>query len=324
MSERFNSLLVGIDAGGSKMHIQVASALDDSLLLDEVYPSTGWTNLDDCTRAGILLSTVETITAPLGRVAVVVAGVHGNDSAEQSAILSAPLAGRYPIVRVLNDSNLLILAHGATSGTGVIAGTGSSATATVGDDVVTVGGWGWIFGDEGGAVGIVRDAAKQVLDAYDRNEADVLTRDFLEFFDIDHPHRLIHLFATVEPREWSKAASVIFGAAEKGSARAQKVIHAHALALAGLIAQLKHRGGDVSTIVCAGGVITGQPALFDAFKREVRRLVGTSTKIALLLDPPVKGALNLARNIHITSQTGTTTFDQLLGRSHHHPTEGIS
>lgn len=294
------------------MHVQVASALDNSLLLDEVYPSAGWANLDDTTRANILLSTVETITAPLGRVAVVVAGVHGNDSAEQGAILSAPLAGRYPIVRVLNDSNLLILAYGATSGTGIIAGTGSSATATVGDDVVTVGGWGWIFGDEGGAAGIVRDAAKQVLEAHDLDETDLLTEVFLEFFGIDHPHRLVHVFATVEPREWSRAAILIFGAAKKGSARAQKVIDAHALALAELIARLKQRGGDVSTIVCAGGVLTGQPALFDAFAHEVRRLGGASTKIALLLDPPVKGALNLARNIHITSRTGTTTSDQFL------------
>lgn len=309
MSNSETPVLVGIDAGGSKLHIQVASAIDGSLLADAVHPSSGWANLDDATRADILLSVVETTTASVGKPLVVVAGVHGNDSPEQEAVLRAPLAARYPTVRVLNDSNLLILAHGKISGTGVIAGTGSSATATMGDDVVTVGGWGWIFGDEGGAVGIVRDAAKQVLEAYDLGETDLLTDVLLGHFDIKHPHGLTHLFSTVEPREWAQAARLVFSAAEQGSPRAKKVIDAHALALAELIALLKRRGGDVGTIVCAGGVITGQPSLFSAFTREVRRLVGSATEVALLRDPPVAGALNLARHIHTTSLAAPTKFD---------------
>ncbi|CAK8741481.1 hypothetical protein SODG_004840 [Sodalis praecaptivus] len=101
---------------------------------------------------------------------------------------------------MLNDSHLLILAYGKHSGTGVIAGTGSSATATVGDGVITVGGWGWIFGDEGGAAGIVRDATKQVLDLYDRGEADPFATAFLSYFSVVHPHGLEQVFATVEPR----------------------------------------------------------------------------------------------------------------------------
>lgn len=310
MSEFETPLLVGIDAGGSKLHIQVASALDGALLLDEVQPNAGWANLDDVTRADILVSVVENATTHRGQVSIVVAGVHGNDSPQQEAVLRAPLAARYPVVRVLNDSNLLILAHGKTSGTGVIAGTGSSATATMGDNALTVGGWGWIFGDEGGAAGIVRDAARHVLAAYDLDESDPLSTALLSYFGLDHPHGLTHVFSTLEPREWAKAASLVFMAADQGSARASKVIEHHAIALAELIALLKRRGGDVDTVVCAGGVITSQPLLFNAFSREVRRLVGASTEIALLLEPPVRGALNLARQIHITSQSGTTRSDQ--------------
>lgn len=309
MSDLKTPLLVGIDAGGSKMHIQVASALDGRLLADEVRPNDGWANLDDATRADILLATVKTAVAPFGQPTVIVAGVHGNDSPEQEAVLRGPLAAHYPVVRILNDSNLLILAYGKSSGTGVIAGTGSSATATVGDTALTVGGWGWIFGDEGGAVGIVRDAARQVLDAHDKGERDPLNEDLLGHFGIDHPHGLTHAFSTIEPRIWAQAAPLVFKAAERGSLRARKIIDDHALALAELVALLQQRGGDVQTIVCAGGVITGQPALFTAFTREVRRLLGASTETALLTDPPVRGALNLAKHIHITSQSGTTRSD---------------
>lgn len=300
MSETDKQLLVGIDAGGSKTHIQVESARDRVLMVDKIIESTGWANLNDVQRAGALLTLVETETTRLGQVAVVIAGVHGNDNPQQEAALSAPLAQRYPLVRVLNDSHLLILAYGKHSGTG------SSATATVGDGVITVGGWGWIFGDEGGAAGIVRDAAKQVLDLYDLGEADPFATAFLSYFSVVHPHGLEQVFATVEPRVWAKAACLVFDAAHSGSARAQHIIDTHALALAKQVALLKARKGDVSTVVCAGGVIVNQPSLFTAFTREVRRLVGDDTQTALLRDPPVKGALNLARQLYPTSQQGMT------------------
>ncbi|MEH0875634.1 hypothetical protein OI450_11615 [Pectobacterium cacticida] len=304
MSGNERPLLVGIDAGGSKTHIQVASVSDGKLLLDHVYESTGWANLSVQQRASTLLELVETATGAYGMAVAVVAGVHGNDTPEQEAMLSAPLAARYPLVRVLNDSHLLILAYGKTSGTGLIAGTGSSVTATVGDKALTVGGWGWIFGDEGGAAGIVRDAAKAALDAYDRGDHDPFIDDFLAWFSLDHPHSLEYVFSTTEPRVWAKAASLVFDFAKKGSVRALNIIEHHARVLAGQVALLKERGGDVSTVVCAGGVIVSQPLLFNAFNREVHRLVGDTTETALLRDPPVTGALNLARDLYLTSQQG--------------------
>ncbi|TCV95114.1 N-acetylglucosamine kinase [Biostraticola tofi] len=302
MSRSEIPLLVAIDAGGSKTHIQVESAYDNMLLLDQVYESTGWASLDGTQRAKALLALVEATTAQLGMVKVVVAGVHGNDSPEQEAVLSGPLAARYPRVRVLNDSHLLILAHGKASGTGLIAGTGSSVTATVGDNALTVGGWGWIFGDEGGATGIVRDAARAALAAYDGGESDPFAEQLLAWFGVDHPHGLEYVFSTQEPRVWAKAAPLVFDAAKNGSVRALDIINAHALALARQVALLKQRQGDVSTVVCAGGVIVSQPLLFNAFSREVRRLVGQSTQTALLLEPPVKGAISLARHLYLTSQ----------------------
>ncbi len=302
MTNSEQELLVGIDAGGSKTHIQVASACDGSLLVDLVLESTGWVNLNGEQRAAMLLELVKEKTARLGTVCCVVAGVHGNDSPEQEAVLTAPLASHYPVVRVLNDSHLLILAYGKTSGTGLIAGTGSSVTATVGNNALTVGGWGWIFGDEGGASGLVRDAAKAALDAYDHNENDILAQALLRYFSVTYPHSLEHVFSTTEPRIWSKAAYLVFEAAKQGSLRAQNIINRHALALAKQVALLKRRNGDVDTVVCAGGVIVSQPALFKAFTREVHRLVGPTTQTALLLEPPVKGALNLARQLHIQSQ----------------------
>lgn len=174
-------------------------------MVDKIIESTGWANLNDMQRAGALLTLVETETVRLGQVAGVIVGVHGNDNPQQEAALSAPPGATLPASARAYDSHLLILTYGKHSGTGVIAGTGSSATATVGDGVITVGGWGWIFGDEGGAAGIVRDAAKQALDLYDRGEADPFATAFLSYFAVVHPHSLEQVFATVEPRVWAKA-----------------------------------------------------------------------------------------------------------------------
>lgn len=297
-------LLVGIDAGGSKIHIQIESVSDGMLLVDDVHDSTDWISLNGEQRGRVLLDRVVSAAHTFGKVAVVVAGVHGNDSPEQEVILGAPLAEFCPLVRILNDSHLLILAHGKSSGTGLIAGTGSSVTATVGKKTLTVGGWGWLFGDEGGAAGLVRDTAKAALDIYDRGETDPFIDDFLAWFSLDSPHGLEYLFSSTEPRFWAKAAPLIFSAAEQGSIPAQKIINDHALALAHKVALLKSRGGDVSTIVCAGGVIVNQPLLFDAFTREVRHLVGDDIQTSLLYEAPVVGALNHARHLYRMLQQG--------------------
>lgn len=291
-------LLVGIDAGGSKIHIQIESANDGTLLVDDVHDSSDWISLSGEQRGRVLLERVVSAAHTLGKVAVVVAGVHGNDSPEQEAMLYAPLAEYCPLVRILNDSHLLILAHGKSSGTGLIAGTGSSMTATVGEKTLTVGGWGWLFGDEGGAAGLVRDTAKAALNVYDRGETDPFVDDFLAWFSLDSPHGLEYHFSSTEPRSWAKAAPLIFTAAEQGSRLAQNIIDDHALALAQKIALLKSRGGDVNTIVCAGGVMINQPLLFDAFTREVRQLVADDIHTSLLYEAPVVGALNHARQLY--------------------------
>lgn len=294
-----SEILVGIDVGGSKTHVRIEAAHDGNLIVDAIHTSTDWSALNDAERSEALAALVMASVEGHGSVAALVAGVHGNDSPQQEVILTAPLAARYPLVRVINDSHLLILAHGQHSGTGVIAGTGSSATATIKPDgVLTVGGWGWVLGDEGGAVGLVRDAARNVLEAYDRAEVDPLSEMLLGALELGHPHELPHVLSTVEPRLWAIAAHAVFSAAQDGSKRAQAVIDAHAQALADMVALLQSRGGDVRTIVCAGGVITSQPALFSAFVDNVRTRIGPSAEVALLTEPPVTGAMHLARQLY--------------------------
>lgn len=291
-----SEIFFGLDIGGSKSHVRIVDPSDNSCLLDKVWSSTNWATMTDHERSGQLARIVRELAPSSARIRLV-AGVHGNDSVEQQEVLTAPLRSIVTDALVLNDSNLLIFAHGKTSGAGLIAGTGSSLTATRKDGAaLTVGGWGWILGDEGGAVGLVRDAMRQIFDAYDQDDGDTLSGKLLGYLDLAHAHELPNYLANVEPRVWAAAAHVIFEAHEAGSMRARKVIACHAGDLARKVETLNRRGCDVSTVVCAGGVIVNQPALLAALSDAVRETVTTACDVTLLTEPPVSGAINLARH----------------------------
>lgn len=294
MSRAPKPLLVGLDVGGTKTSIRLEDALTGETLADRTIANTGWERLNDGDRARSLLEWVRDATSgrPVGAVA---AGVHGNDSPEQARILRAPLEEAFARIDLLNDSHLLVLACGHEEGTGVIAGTGSSATS-VGPDgrVQTVGGWGWLLGDEGGAAGLVRDAAREVLAAHDTGSSDPLSPLLLDALGLRYPNALTMALGNTEPRLWAAAASVVFKAASVGSQRATQLISRHANSLAELVALLKRRGGNTKVVVCAGGVFRNQPPMFEAFCAAMGRMDETS-EVILLEDEPVSGALALAR-----------------------------
>jgi N-acetylglucosamine kinase-like BadF-type ATPase len=290
-------VIAGLDVGGTKAHVRAVDERDGVTVVDRVVSNRGWTGLDDRERSHVLARMAIEHFAGFD-VTALVAGVHGSDSPEQQSILTSGLAAAFRVAEVVNDSELILPAGGQAAGTGVVAGTGSSATSRTADgSTFTVGGWGWALGDDGGAVAIVRDAARSVLQAADALETDVLVRSLLSALDVRHPHDLGHLLASTDPTDWADAARVVFTAAEEGSSRAVAVIDANAAALAELLGVVDRRGGDVSVVVAGGGVMTGQPSFFAAFRHAVEQRHGLDAHVAVLSDPPVVGAVALARDL---------------------------
>jgi N-acetylglucosamine kinase-like BadF-type ATPase len=95
---------------------------------------------------------------------------------------------------------------------------------------------------------------------------------------------------------WGPAAPAVFAAADAGSALASTVIENGARHLARLVDQLVRRGATGSDVVAAGSVIVGQPRLFGGLVRLVAERHPSFT-VHLLTDPPVAGALALAREL---------------------------
>lgn len=294
-------VLVGLDVGGTKTAV-IVETVTGRELVDTVVPSEDW-DAEPIEHGVAWIERCIASVVPEGHDVVAVGiGAQGLDSDEISHEFAA--AVRYPAVAV-NDAALLPAAAGLDEGLGLIAGTGSIGVGRDADGgYVITGGWGWVIGDEAGAAGIVREAAKAALWAHDSSEPDDgLLGALCAAFGVDGAERLARAVNDEPTMEnWGTRAPAVFAAADAGSALAASVIEAAGANLVSLVDQLVRRGAVGSTVVAAGSVIVGQPRLYDSLVRGVAA-THPQLDVVLLTDPPVVGALALARNLYETTTT---------------------
>ncbi|MFC9927659.1 BadF/BadG/BcrA/BcrD ATPase family protein [Streptomyces sp. NPDC127190] len=292
-------LRVGIDVGGTKTQLRAVAG--DALVADHVRPSSGWRPHDPVTAAGWLARLVAEALPPGTRPAALAVGGHACETAGQCARIRDALHLHFDApARVVGDAELLVPAAGLDKGVGLVAGTGSVAVGRRPDGTtVQVGGWGAVLGDEGGAAGLVREAARACWAAHDRGEPpDALAAALTDAFHVPEVPALGAALerATDQSAEWGRHAPAVFAAAAAGSLLAAEVIAAAARALAGLVVRLAERGAAADDVVVAGGTILSQPRLYDALTAALaQELPGTRPQ--RLRVPPVDGAVALARSL---------------------------
>jgi len=195
-------------------------------------------------------------------------------------------------VEVVHDARLVLAAAGLDIGIALIAGTGSVA---YGRDErgaeARVGGWGWLLGDEGSGVWLVREAARELMLRRESNQrlgalgdrmlAATQSREILELTGKLHAMR--------EPGRWAALAGAVFDAADtdEGAAR---VLERAADALAVLVDRVRERLEVQGPVVLAGGLLLNQPRL----ELLVKARVGDAVSLA---DPPVAGAVRIAERL---------------------------
>lgn len=290
---------VGIDVGGTKTHLRAFVGGGD--VVDHVRSSTGWRPHDAGAAADWLTGLItDALPSPLRPSALAVGG-HACETPRQCAGIRAALQERLGVpALVVGDAELLVPAAGLEKGVGLVAGTGSVAVGRLpGGEAVQVGGWGAVLGDEGGAAGLVREAARAVWAAHDRGEEpDALATGLVAAFGVAEVPALGAALEAAEDvsAEWGSRSPAVFTAAEAGSPLARAVIAEGGRALAGLVVRLAARGVAVDDVVVAGGTVLAQPALYEAFTAALSEsLPGARTQP--LRVPPVEGALALARSL---------------------------
>jgi N-acetylglucosamine kinase-like BadF-type ATPase len=163
---------------------------------------------------------------------------------------------------VTHDAMIALAA--ATSGEpGIvaIAGTGSIAFAqNARGETARAGGWGYLFGDEGGAFDIVRQALRAVLREHEGWGArTVLTPALIEAASASDANQLLHLFYTPEwPRNRvAGLAEIVDRMAEDGDPIAVGVLQNAARELAMLVGSVRRRlwaEGETARVAWVGGV----------------------------------------------------------------------
>jgi N-acetylglucosamine kinase-like BadF-type ATPase len=196
--------------------------------------------------------------------------------------------------RLVVTSDAFIALSGATAGEpGIvaIAGTGSIAFGrNAAGRTARAGGWGYLFGDEGGAFSIVRQALREAL-RYEEGWAPQtgLRQALLEATGAASVNDLLHRLYTVEfPRpRIASYAKLVDGVARQGDRAAREILHEAARQL--IVITLAVRGqlfqpGEPVRATYIGGVFRSAILL-----EEYRRLLGIES--APPLYGPAAGAL---------------------------------
>lgn len=290
--------VIGVDVGGTKT--QLALGLGVELVKERVVSTPSWRTHAAQSNAVALAALVRDWLGDAAMDRPLAVGSHGCDSTELCIEFETELRRHFTgPVRVVNDAELLVPAVSQRNGIGLIAGTGSIAVSRDPDGrLLTAGGWGWVLGDEGGAVGLVREAARAALAALDRgNPPDALALRLFAAFDVTGGAGLALAITTATSAAWLGARAIeVFRAADEGSRLAEGVITGAGRQLAGLVDLLLRRGASGDLVVAAGTVLLTQDRLRDAFLAAIRTAHPEVT-VHLLDRPPVLGALALATNL---------------------------
>lgn len=142
----------------------------------------------------------------------------------------------------------------STSGVVITAGTGSMLSRVEhGAEVRTAGGWGWVLGDEGGAVSLGRACARAVLHALEGGPATSLSAPLLEKVGGAGADAIYaHVYRRgLPPLAMAELAPLITAAAADGDAVAIRILDSEAARLSEQAASLLAAG---EPLVLAGGV----------------------------------------------------------------------
>lgn len=293
-------LFAGIDGGQSSTTAVIGD--DSGRVLargtagpaDEVAQGPESTRLHDALRGALADALAHAGLPEDSRFASIVAGVSGYDGKVYGKAPDLP-AEHFSIV---HDTEI---AHaGALDGKPgviVIAGTGSVAYAR-GErgETALVGGWGYLFGDEGSAFWFARDAiadAARDADACEQNDLGPL---ILQHFSMPSLRALVRAFyaGEIARTQLASFAPVLIEAAERGNERAAQHVRDGAAALVLLARHAAERAALSAPAVAFVGGLLRSATLSGNVDRWMHELLPSAARVTPVRDA-AEGALLLAR-----------------------------
>lgn len=195
-----SALVAGIDGGQSSTVAVIGDERGQILATgsagpaDEIGAGKDSTRLRDALEGALDDARSRAQLPEESRFAAIVAGVSGYDGRVYGRAPQLPSEH----VRLVHDTPIAHAgALGGKPGVVVIAGTGSVVYGRNDDGWSrTLGGWGFLFGDEGSAFAIARDALAVLMRGHDENDSSLgaETHAACQFFGVPSLRALVHAF----------------------------------------------------------------------------------------------------------------------------------
>jgi N-acetylglucosamine kinase-like BadF-type ATPase len=309
---RHSSLVIGLDAGGTKTACALARA-DDSAVLGRGVGGPG--NIHAAGAERVAASLADAVREAFqdaglmpGPVAAVALGAAGAARPDDQAAVERLLRAAAPAERyaVTNDGAIALRAAVPVGpGVLIVAGTGSIGYGrTTGGDEVRTGGWGYLLGDEGSAFAVGLAGLAAVLRAHDgRAQPTGLSAVLLDAWALTTPEGLIaRVYRQPAPREEIAAlAPLVAAAARAGDTAAAGIMHDAGGALGELAVSTARKLGlppaTPAPVVTTGGFWhTAADLLLPPLLVRVRAASVVIAHHEAVVEP-VYGALALARTL---------------------------
>lgn len=321
---------IGIDGGGTKTE-GVLTDFTGHVLARRV---TGASNPNDITLpvavetiaalAEALLADEGISPAEWGNVSLfggIAGGINYRDGLEAGLRARLPAIG---VVGIRSDIHILLSGELPTgNGACMICGTGSSCFLRRGQEIIRIGGWGYLLDSGGSGYDMGREALEAVLRAYDgRGEATLLTTLITAHLGGPVHTKITDIYREGKPYI-AACAPLVFEAAAEGDAVADRILKRNARALAEYVETAwrwllngteKSKSGIPTRLpVVMGGSISLHRA--DVWPSLVASLVDPAVPVELFVakSPMVFGAVVEAVK-QITPANGTVDFTALRNR----------
>ena len=279
---------LGIDAGGTHTRARLVSDARDVLGTGEAGPANTPSGLPQAlraikeaysqavTQAGLTKAEVSSIHAGIG-----IAGLN------RRGFLEGLRAHAFPFRTTAFASDAAIAnlgAHEGHDGAIVAVGTGSVGFAHVGENIFTIGGYGFPVSDEGSGAELGLRAIRRALWARDGRIAHTpMTLEMLDRFQ-GSAGEIVDWTARATPTDYAAFAPMVLAHAIQGDANAELIVQESARRIEAIVRTLMERGAPRCCLV--GGLAA-----------PLREWLAPSIREQLTdpLGDPLDGALILAR-----------------------------
>jgi len=249
-------LYLGIDAGGTHTRARLVSAGGDLLGAGEAGPANGRIGLPDALRAVEDAYSQAFAEAGLGQAdfASTLVGL-GIAGLNRRGVLPGLQEHDFPFRSIAFASDAAIAnlgAHAGGDGAIAIVGTGSIGFGRVGDDVFTIGGYGFPISDEGSGADLGMRAIRRALWARDgRIPHSPMTLEVIERFH-GLASEIVDWSGRATPTDYAAFAPMVMDHAAQGDPVAEPIVQEAALRIDRLIRVLLDRGAPRCCLM--GGV----------------------------------------------------------------------